>query len=168
MALRGWGFELLEIGEMEKNNLDLIKKTTEELLNKLQIETSVSVSKDKQETAWIDISGENLGVLIGFHGETLGALQLILSLMIYRKLRSWQQIVVDVGDWRKKREEALKKLAKRTAERVKFSEEEQELPSMSSFERRIVHLALSEDSQVGTESVGEGSERHVVVKPRKK
>lgn len=153
---------------MEKNNFDLIQKTAEELLDELKIKTSVAVSKEEDGTVQVDVSGEDLGILIGFHGETLGALQLILSLMVYKKLGKWQPIVVDVGDWRKKREETLEKLAKRTAERVKFSDEEQELPSMSPFERRIIHLTLSEDSQVTTESVGEGVDRHVVVKPKKK
>ena len=153
---------------MEESNLDLTKKIAEELLEKLKIKTLVSVSKDQEGTARVDISGEELGILIGFHGETLGALQLILSLMVYKKSGKWQSIVVDVGEWRKKREEALTRLAKRTAERVKFSGEEQELTPMSPFERRIVHLTLSEDPKVTTESVGEDNQRHVVIKPKKK
>lgn len=153
---------------MKKNDLELIKKTAEELLDKLSVKTSVSVSKGEEGTVCVDVSGEDLGILIGFHGETLSALQLILSLMVYKKLGKWQLIVVDAGDWRKKRQEALSNLAKSMAERVKFSGEEQELPLMSSFERRIIHLSLSDDPKVTTESVGEGSERRVVVKPKKK
>ena len=153
---------------MEEKNLDLIKKITEELFDKLKIETSISILKDEEDTVRVDVSGKDLGILIGFHGETLGALQLILSLMVYKKLGRWQQLVVDVGDWRKKRKENLQKLAKRMAERVKFSGEKQELPPMPPFERRIIHLTLSEDPKVTTESIGEGDDRHVVIKPKKK
>ena len=153
---------------MEEKNLDLIKKITEELFDKLKIETSISILKDEEDTVRVDVSGKDLGILIGFHGETLGALQLILSLMVYKKLGRWQQLVVDVGDWRKKRKENLQKLAKRMAERVKFSGEKQELPPMLPFERRIIHLTLSEDPKVTTESIGEGDDRHVVIKPKKK
>lgn len=153
---------------MKKNEIDLIKKTAGELLGKLEIESSVSVSENEEGVVNVDISGDDLGILIGYHGETLSALQLILNLMTYKKLERWQPLVVDVGGWRKKREEALERLAKRMAERVKFSEEEQELPPMSPFERRVIHLTLSEDPKVSTESIGEDSERRVVVMLKKK
>lgn len=147
---------------------DLVKKITQELLDKLGVITQVGVSEGEEKVLQVDISGEGLGILIGYHGETLGALQLILSLMLYRQLGTWQPLVVDVGGWRQKRKEALEKLAQRIAERAKFVGEDQELAPMTPFERRVVHLTLCDNPKVTTESVGEGSERRVVVKLKKK
>lgn len=150
---------------MEQKNLDQVKEIAEELLNKLTVTASVEVSGE-DGGIHLDIAGEDLGILIGFHGETLAALQLILSLALYKRLGKWNPVVVDVGGWRKRREEQLRKLAERMAERVKFTNEEQALPPMASFERRIIHLALSDNPNVTTQSRGEGRERRVVVKPR--
>lgn len=151
--------------EKEKQKLEIIKETIREFLHKLGVEAEVTVSCE-EGTFLVDIGGNELGILIGYHGETLLALQLILRLILHKKLGEWTQVVVDVGGWRKAREESLRRLAERIAERVKFTGEEQALPPMSAFERRIVHLALSRYSDVTTESEGEDEERKVVVKPK--
>lgn len=152
---------------MSKKEKSLVEKAAQELLDRLGVVTKVAVSEDEGNVFQVDISGEDLGILIGYHGETLGALQLIISLMVYHRLGSWQPLVVDVGGWRQKRKETLEKLAQRTAERAKFVGEDQELAPMAPFERRIVHLTLSDDPKVETESLGEGSDRRVVVKLKK-
>jgi spoIIIJ-associated protein len=151
--------------EDKKQQTKIVKIATNDLLNKLGIKANVAVSEE-DEAFLVEINNGDLGILIGYHGETLLALQLILALILYKKVGEWTRIVLDVGGWRKAREESLRRLAERIAERVKFTGEEQALSPMSPFERRVVHLALSQRPDVTTESEGEGEERKVVVKPK--
>ncbi|MCX6724573.1 MAG: hypothetical protein NTV20_00525, partial [Candidatus Shapirobacteria bacterium] len=94
------------------------------------------------------------------------AFQLLLALMGFRKLNEWTRVLVNVGDYREKREESLTNMAKSLAQKVKFSGTSQSLPPMSSAERRIIHLALAEETEMETISEGEGRDRHVVIKPK--
>ncbi len=150
-----------------KNNQELTKKTIEELLDLLGItDAKVSIEPEDEGVFKIDIDSEHTGVLIGRQGETIVNLQLLLSLIIYKKLGEWQRLVVDVGGWRQQREESLKKLAQNTAQKVKLSGEEVILTRLSPFERRIIHMELSENPDVVTQSQGEGSQRVLVVKLR--
>lgn len=151
-----------------KKTEEVIKKTAEELLQHLEIEEpKVSLEEDEDGVFHLSIETRDSGILIGYHGENIYALQLILSLIVYKKLGSWQRIVVDVGDWREKREEQLKRMALAAAQRVKFSGESVVMPYLSGAERRIVHLALAENPDVETRSEGEGRERRLIVEPKK-
>jgi len=150
---------------MENSKLKIIEGILNELLEKLGLTINHTL-EGREGVVYINLQTENPGILIGYHGQTLVAIQLILALMAYRKLGEWTKIVVDVGDYRQRREETLKRMAFSVAQKVKFSRREQELPPMTSAERRIVHLALGEDPEITTESRGEGKERRVVVKPR--
>lgn len=151
-----------------KKTVEIIKKTTEELLQLLEIEKpAVEVEKDEQGVFYVAIKTLDSGILIGYHGENIYALQLILSLIVYKKIDHWQRIVLDVGDWRKKREEQLKKMALGAAQKVKFSQEPVVMPYLNSVERRIVHLALTENPDVTTRSEGESSERKLIIEPEK-
>ena len=151
---------------MSKNHLKTIEKKTKDLIDKLGVLAEVSVSKTEEKSYRIDLDGEDLGILIGYHGGTLSALQAILGLMVYKNLGEWVRVLVNVGDYREMREEKLTELAHRAADKVRFLQSPITLPPMSSFERRLVHTALAErGDEIVTESVGEGSERRVVVKP---
>ena len=151
---------------MEEKKLKLIKEVLGEIFENLGIEANFKL-EEKQSVVFINIQTPTPGILIGYHGRTLAALQRILSLIVYRRLGEWLKIVVDVGDYRQKREETLKRMAFSAAQKVKFSGKEQELPPMTSVERRIIHLTLSGDPEVETESRGEGKERRVVIKPKR-
>ncbi len=144
-------------------NKKLVKETLEELLQKLGVKAEVKV-EEKEETLEAQVETEDTGVLIGFHGETLASLQLILSLMIYKKLGLWLKILVNIGDWRQRREETLRQMALSAAEKVASSGEAMALTELSSFERRTVHLALADHPKVATESEGEGNERRLIIK----
>lgn len=147
---------------------DTIKKTAEKLLSLLGVKANVDVVEDKENEAWrVGIETEDAGVLIGHHGETIGALQLLLGQLVYKKKDVWERILVNVGDWRERREETIRGLARSAAQRAKDSGEPQSLFDLTAAERRIVHLELAEDEDVRTESEGEGRERHLVVKPKK-
>lgn len=150
--------------------MDKIKETkeiTEELLKLLLLEAKVEVSEDKENKAIsVAIETEEPGILIGYHGETLSSLQLMLGIMVSKKINEWVRVVVNVGDYREKREEVLKRMALSAAQKAKFSQEPVTLPPLSGNERRIIHLVLTDNPDVTTESEGEGEERRVVVKPR--
>ncbi len=113
----------------------------------------------------LEVEGEDLGVLIGRRGENLEALQYILNLMVQRWTQVWPGISVDVGGYRRRREEVLEGLARRMARRVVETQQPFTFEPMPARERRIVHLAIQDDQSVLTESLGEGDERRVVIYP---
>lgn len=149
---------------MTKKTESAIEKITKELLKHLEVEAEVKVAQDKEGLVTVFIKTEEPGILIGYHGQALDAIQLLLSMMAYHQLDEWVRILVEVNDYRQKRKESLERLALSLAQKAKFSGESQVLPPMSSFERRVIHLALTEDPEVETVSEGEGAGRRVVVK----
>lgn len=142
-----------------------IKNLTQKLLDVLEVNATFKI-EEKEGLFNIDLQTENQGMLIGYHGETLSAFQLILSMMVYRDSNEWPRIVVNIGDYRQRRQEALERMASSACQKVKFSGGEYELPAMSAAERRLIHVALASNPEVETESTGEGKERRVVVKPK--
>ena len=147
------------------------KGTLEELLAKMGIRAQVVIRQKVDEegelpTAVLDIVGDDLGILIGRRGETLAALQYITRLIVSRKTRRWYPLVVDVEQYKIRRERSLRRLAERMAERVSFSQQTVALEAMPAYERRIVHLALRDHPTVSTKSVGEGDHRKVTIIPR--
>ena len=150
------------------DKLKIIEQTAKELLDLLEItEAKISLKEDEAGVFHLLIETKDSGVLIGFHGETIYSLQLIIGLIVYKKIGQWQRIVVDVGDWRRKREEQLKRMALSAAQKVKFSKESVVIPYLNSNERRIIHLLLSDNPEVNTRSEGEGRERKLIVEPKK-
>lgn len=150
---------------MENKKLKIIEEKLKNILNLIGEEAEFKI-EEKEGEIFVNLQPENPGILIGYHGKTLSALQLILSLMVYRQLKEWVKVIVNVGDYRQRREEILKRMALSAAQKVKSFRQPQELPPMSSAERRIIHLTLANDPEVQTESLGEGKERRVVVKPK--
>lgn len=145
----------------------VIEKFTQKLLDLLEVKANFKV-EEQTDGFTINFETENPGILIGYHGETLSSFQLLLSMMVYRKFGEWVRILVDVGDYRTQRKAALERIALSAAQKVKFSNQEYELPPMNASERRIIHISLTENPDVETESKGEGRERRVVVKPKSK
>lgn len=143
-----------------------VKKITEDLLKELEVSGSVAVDVDETGAYRVHIDTEETGLLIGFHGKTLESFQVILGILASKKLGSWVKVYVNVGDYREKREEALMYMAQRAAERALASGRPVELSHLSPSERRVIHLTLSGDERVATESVGEGDSRVLIVKPK--
>lgn len=114
-----------------------------------------------------EIEGEDAGLLIGRRGETLQALQFLVRMIVNRQLGRKAYVVVDVEDYRERRAEMLRRLARRTAGRVATSGRPTSLEPMSPGERRVVHMALAGHPRVRTESEGEGNHRRVVVLPKR-
>ncbi|MGB9911480.1 MAG: protein jag [Microgenomates group bacterium] len=149
---------------LEENKL--IKEVTEEVLDILEVPATIEV-EENNEGYKINLHTEAPGLLIGYHGKTLNSLQTFLSVVLFKKIKEKIKILVDVNDYRQKREEVLKRMALSAARKVRFSRKEEVLPPMPAFERKIIHLVLANEEGVETESQGEGKERRVVVKPKK-
>ena len=146
--------------------IDQVKQITEELLTRLEVAGTIAVDMDETGAYQVQIDTEETGLLIGFHGRTLESFQILLSIIVSKKLDAWVKVYVNVGDYRQKREETLMHMAQRAAERAISFGHPVELPNLTPGERRVIHLTLGGDERVATESVGEGMNRTLVVKPR--
>lgn len=143
-----------------------VQELAQDLLTRLEVTGSVAVDVDETGAYRVHIETEETGLLIGFHGKTLESFQIILGILVFRKLGTWTKVYVNVGDYREKREEALMHMAQRAAERALAMGEPVELAHLSPSERRVIHLTLQGDERIATESVGEGEGRVLVVKPK--
>ncbi|WP_295295913.1 RNA-binding cell elongation regulator Jag/EloR [Veillonella sp.] len=126
----------------------------------------LSVQIEKMMTAekiTFQIHGEELGILIGKHGQTLDAIQYLTNLVANKEVAGHCHIVVDVENYRSRREETLVNLAKRLASKVKRNRQKISLEPMSAFERKIIHLTLQNEVHIVTDSEGEEPYRHVVI-----
>jgi len=151
---------------MSKNQAQKeIKKITEELLNLLNIEASIDLRENKEGYEVI-LDTPDSGIVIGHHGDILESLQLILSLCAAKNLKEFKRISIEVGEYRKNREEWLKNLALETKDKVLGEQREFTLPMLKAWERRVIHLIFQNDSEVTTESIGDGKDRVLVIKPK--
>lgn len=143
-----------------------------ELLEKMRVPAHVTGYQTEpddltgQRVNMIEIGGEDLGVLIGPRGETLDSLQFLSRLMVAHKLHRRANFVVDVEGFRRRREQALTRLAERMAEKARQRGEPIGLEPMSAYERRIIHMTLRDSADVYTESTGEGKQRRVRIIPK--
>lgn len=144
----------------------------EEMLDRLGIDAEVTTRPPQTEgdgsvAAVLDVRGEELGMLIGRRGETIGSLQYLVNLILNRKISQHMGVGVDVGGYRRRREESLRNLAQRVAERVTANGQSITLEPMPPNERRIVHITLADHPDVLTVSIGEGEARKVAITPRR-
>jgi len=153
--------------------LDVTKHVVEELLEKMRVYAQVTTSFEEPAdaksdgTIQVDISGNDLSILIGRQAETLNALQYITSLIVAKELGQWVTILVDVQGYRSRREHQLRKLARRMAEQAVKSGRRQVLEPMPANERRYIHLELRNHPEVTTESIGEDPNRKVTIIPKR-
>ena len=152
---------------MEENKLALIQTEVEKFFKELNFLVEVKVTEDLElDLLNVQVESEEAASLIGYHGENLQAIQTILSFLVHKALGEWVRVNVNIGDYRQKREEQLQKLALNLAMKAKFSGETQTIPNLSSTERRIVHMELAQREDILTESIGQGEDRRVVIKPK--
>lgn len=149
-----------------KKEKEIIKTLTLKLLKLMGIQkTKISFKPQKdKEIIYLEIDCLNPGILIGSRGEIINSLQLVIRLMFYKKTGYWQKIIVNIADYRQKREEDLKRLALNMAQKVKFSGKEENIFDLNSAERRIIHLFLEKDESITTESKGEGKNRILTIR----
>jgi len=153
-------------------HLNLARETLEALLEKMQITATVTAAWREPEedgdaqAIGLDVQGNDLSPLIGRKGETLAALQYITRLIIAKHLKANPSVVIDVEGFKKRRDEQLRRMARRAAEQAVERNKTITLEPMPAHERRVVHLELRAHEQVFTESVGEGDRRKVTVIPK--
>lgn len=135
------------------------------LCERLGLSVQVSV-RDEADSVVVEIAGADLGALIGRRGQTLEAVQYLANVAAARVTGDRRTVIVDAGGYRRRRQEALERLARRMAERVRRTGRKVSLEPMTAQERRIVHLALRDTPGVRTESVGEEPFRKVVIFPQ--
>jgi len=153
------------------------RQLLEGMLERMDLEAFVTVQHrtapgpdgEPQQSTMLYIEGideETVGLMIGRRGETLRSLQFLLNTIVQRTSGRWPQLVVDVGNYRQRRQESLESLARRMAEQVRATRRPMPLEPMQSYDRRIIHMVLREDQTVYTESSGEGDNRRITIFPR--
>jgi spoIIIJ-associated protein len=159
----------LEAAEASPEALDAGRDILEQLMRHLGFDVRVEV--ETGDTSRLNVVGDGdekdaLGALIGRKGERLSALQHLVNLMLSRRMNGWTRVLVDVEDYRGRRERQLRDLALRAAGRVVETGKMLQLEPMPALERRWVHIALRENQDVVTQSIGEEPNRRIVVLPR--
>lgn len=157
--------------EVSEEELDAIADTSiaflEEVLKYMNVgEVEINEYEGDEGELILDITGDDLAILIGRHGKTLDALQFLVSTVTSRAMGFRYPVVVDVEGYKGRQREKLEQIAASAASRAARQGHSVKLRPMTPYERRIVHVALADDQRVETASEGEGSARRVVVIPR--
>ena len=144
----------------------LIKKTIEQLLEKMGFVGTVSLVKTDSDDSIYAISTENdSNLLIGQHGINLQAIQHLARLIVRKQVPEKVRFSLDINDYRQQKNHSVLELANQTAQEAIAQHRSVVMRPMSTYERRLVHLELSKNSAIITESIGEGEDRKIVVKP---
>ncbi|MDD3399626.1 MAG: R3H domain-containing nucleic acid-binding protein [Candidatus Paceibacterota bacterium] len=151
---------------MIQENLNKIKELIGEFFKKTGLPVEVKVKEIQDTTIPVNIKTDDPQLLIGERGQTLQEMQNLLRMVLRKHLGKEERFFVDldINDYKKKKAEYLKEIARSAADEVYLSKKDKELPPMSAYERRVIHMALAGRSDVVTESAGEGPDRRVVIK----
>ena len=156
----------VKISVIDYNDIiDEIKETIMDITKKMGLTANLEVRR-RDDNITIKIFSDHNAVLIGRNGSTIEALQTIIRQIIYNKTKTFISIILDVENYKDKKNHSIEILAKKVAREVAKTKFEPKLDSMNSYERRIVHSTLANDKYVYTESVGEEPNRCVVIKPK--
>ena len=144
--------------------LDEIQEYLDNLFRAMDIEAKVTINYNQDDSTMdIDVAGPEMGILIGKRGQTLDALQYLISLFVNKKSESYIRVKLDTENYRARRKDTLESLAKNIAFKVKRTRKSFTLEPMNPFERRIIHSTLQNDKYVSTRSEGEEPYRKVVI-----
>jgi len=153
---------------MTPQEFEKLKSACEDFFKQTGLTLDVEVKNQADSTILVNVKADEPQFLIGERGQTLSEIQRLLRAVLRRKAEAPASffIDVDVNDYKKKKAEYLKEVALSAADEVAITKREKELPSMSSFERRIIHTELASRADITTESIGEEPSRRVKIKPR--
>ncbi len=146
-------------------DIETIKKTTKEFFEKTSFEVDLDFLPEKDNTLPINLKTDSPQVLIGEGGQTLSEIQHLLKSILRRKITEPFYIDLDINDYKKKKTNYLRELARSTADEVSLTKKEKELAPMPAYERRIIHMELAGRTDIATESIGEEPERKVIIRP---
>ena len=147
--------------------IDNAKEFLINVLSSMNIDAEIRINEEN-DVIKIDLSGPKMGLVIGYRGETLDSLQYLVSLVINKNHNnSYKRVVLDAENYRKKREETLIRVAQKSAYKVRKSQRPYKLEPMNPYERRIIHSALQEYTDINTHSEGEDPFRRIVISLKK-
>ena len=149
---------------LNPTDIETIKNTTKEFFEKTTFEVEVEVLPEKEQTVPINLEMDEPQVLIGEGGQTLFEIQHILKNILKRKIEDLSYIDLDINEYKQKKIEYLKEMARSAADEVALTKKEKELAPMPAYERRIIHMELAERTDVVTDSVGLEPERRVIIR----
>jgi spoIIIJ-associated protein len=149
------------------DKLEIIKETVSQLIKLMNFEGDVLIDSSDDDNIIVEIQTKEAGSLIGQAGASLEALQYLARVLVSKKIEEPVHFTLDVNNYKRHRAELLKELAMNIAKQALSQKVAVTLQPMSSYERRLIHLTLAENPQINTESIGQGEERRVVVKPVK-
>jgi spoIIIJ-associated protein len=150
--------------EVEKE----LKEIVEELIGKMGFVATVEIRNDEEEGKSViicDIKTEDSNFLIGQYGLNLQSLQHLVRVIIRKRIAEPVNFILDVNKYRQEKNDSIVRLAKNLAEEVVAGKKEIVMRPMTAYERRIVHMELSKNDQIETESIGEGESRRIVIRP---
>ena len=148
-----------------KENLEKAQKIVKEFFQKMAVEGEIEILPPKDETLIINLKIEDPQILIGEKGQTLFETQHLLKAILKREISENFYVDLDINDYKKKKIEYLKEMARSIADEVSLTKKERVLSPMPAYERRIIHLEIAERKDVTTESIGQEPERRVVIRP---
>lgn len=153
--------------KLKKDYEKEVRDFLESILKSMNVEANIDI-REKKDVIKIDLSGSDMGIIIGYRGETLDSLQYLVSLVINKDQScDYKRVILDTENYRYKREETLKKLARRLGDKVRETGRPVKLEPMNPYERRIIHSELQNNNHVETYSEGEEPFRKVVINLRK-
>ena len=156
-----------ELAKVEDVTMEAVEKFLKDTLNAMGMEVELTTGIDKDGALSIEMKGDNMGILIGKRGQTLDSLQYLANRVANKHQEGYVRVKLDTENYRARREETLKNLAKNIAYKVKRSRRPVSLEPMNPYERRIIHSALQNNPYVTTHSEGEEPYRKVVITLKK-
>ena len=150
---------------MNLNNLEQIKEKISSFFNKTTFRLDIDISYKEDSTIYINVNSDEPQILIGERGETLADIQRLLKMIVKKITPDRVYVDLDINNYKKRRMDNLKDLAKQTADEAVLVNQEKALFAMSPYERRVIHLELAKRLDIATESVGNDPNRRIVIKP---
>ncbi len=146
----------------KESNSEKAKEFLMSVFEKMNVEAEIS-AQEEEDSILLKIKGDDIGIIIGRRGETLDSLQYLTSLVVNKSKEEYKRVVIDIENYRQKREETLVKLANRLADRVVKYKKNITLEPMNPYERRVIHSSLQNHKYVETYSVGDEPNRKVII-----
>jgi len=146
--------------------LEIARELTIGMLNRMGLKTEVE-GFFKEGSLFLEIKGDQEGILIGKYGRTLEALQMLINRMVNKQLKTSIRVVIDIDDYRKRRTDTMSKMAERLGEKAKMTGHSLTVGPFNAHDRRIIHITLKEDPSIKTESLGEGDLKKIKIIPIK-
>lgn len=147
---------------VKESNSEKAKEFLMSILDKMNVDAEI-IAEETEDSILLVVKGDDIGIVIGRRGETLDSLQYLTSLVVNKSKEEYKRVVIDIENYRQKREETLVKLANRLADRVIKYKKKITLEPMNPYERRVIHSSLQNHRYVETYSVGEEPNRKVVI-----